>query len=92
MSTGIIHQELEAVGNVIELPGNWPSADLCKPFEESEGQDVAKQLMPQLEKILLHGDKAAFEALYWDDGFWRDQVALSWTFRTFYQKRCASRV
>jgi len=85
MSVGIVHQELEAVGNVLELPGDWPSGDLCKPFEQSEGQALAKQLVPQLEKI-LHGDKAALEALYWYDGFWRDQVALTWTFRTFHQK------
>lgn len=76
--------ELEGIKNVRDLPGDW-LVDEWKTFEESEGRKLAQGLYPKLVKI-LHGDEAELSALIHPQGFWRDLVALSWTFRTFHEK------
>lgn len=76
--------ELEAIKNVRDLPGDW-LVDEWKTFDESEAQSLAESLHPKIVK-LLQGDEAEFQASIAEKGFWRDLVALSWTFRTFHGK------
>lgn len=77
--------ELEAIDDVKSLPGGFPAVAECLPFTSDEAQSVASSLVDSVRKI-LSGDTAELEKLYYQDGFWRDQVSLAWTFRTFHKK------
>lgn len=79
-------QELAAIEDITALSGGFPAPEQCLPFSQDEAESLAKHLLPSFERI-LKGDEATLSDLYYDDGFWRDQVALSWTFRTFHEKR-----
>ena len=81
--------ELEAIDDVNALPGGFPSPDLLKPFLEAEVQEIARSFVPSITKILQDCDEEELEKLYYADGFFRDQVSLTWTFRTFHTRRCA---
>lgn len=76
--------ELEAIDDVKALPGGFPDPATCTPFKEDEVQDVARSLVPAITKILQDADVAELQKLYYREGFWRDQVSLAWTFRTFH--------
>lgn len=80
-----VELELEAIEDVSALAGGFPAAAECKPFEADKVQEIAQNLVPSIQKILT-GDAQELDALYAEDGFWRDQVALAWTFRTFQSK------
>jgi hypothetical protein len=76
--------ELEGIKNVRDLPGDWLVNEWAT-FDPSEAQSLADSLHPRIVK-LLRGDEAEFQALIDENGFWRDIVALSWSFRTFHGK------
>lgn len=84
-------EELQAIDDVKALPGGFPAPEACVHFTDDEAQDVARSLAPSIDKI-LRGDEAELDRLYYADGFWRDQVSLAWTFRTFQSKRSVSTV
>jgi hypothetical protein len=77
--------ELEAIDDVRCLPGGFPEPEQCLPFDKDEINQIAEEFASSAQKILA-GDVEELKKLYYDDGFWRDQVSLSWTFRTFHQK------
>ena len=83
-AVAVPQHELEGIKNVRDLPGDW-LVDEWTTFDESEAQSLAGSLQPRIEK-LLQGDESEFEAFYAEKGFWRDLVALTWTFRTFHGK------
>lgn len=75
--------ELEAIDDVKALPGGFPAAETCLPFQVDEIQEVARSLVNSIQKI-FNGDVDELRKVYYEDGFWRDQVSLAWTFRTFH--------
>lgn len=72
------------IRDVRDLPGGY-LVDDWKPFEESEVAELADALHPRVVRV-LQGDKAELASLMHPQGFWRDIICLSWTFRTFYAK------
>lgn len=76
--------ELEAIDDVKDLPGGFPDPATCTPFKQGEAQDIARSVAPSIVRILQEADEAELARLYHGDGFWRDQVSLAWTFRTFH--------
>ena len=77
--------ELEAIDDVRSLAGGFPAPEQCLPFCEDEINQIAEEFAASAQKILA-GDVEELQKLYYDDGFWRDQVSVTWTFRTFHQK------
>lgn len=75
--------ELEAIDDVKALPGGFPATETCLPFQADEIQEVARSLVTSIQKI-FNGDVEELRKVYYQDGFWRDQVSLAWTFRTFH--------
>lgn len=77
------------IDSVAKLPGGWLQADLLKPIDESEASDVASEITPKVVKLL--SEPSAFAEvvaeLFHPQGFWRDQVGLTWSLRTFHTSR-----
>ncbi|KAH7462744.1 hypothetical protein FOMA001_g18302 [Fusarium oxysporum f. sp. matthiolae] len=58
----------------------FPSA--FKPTSSSDPQEVASALVNILNQALEKADYPAIAQLFANDGYWRDHLALSWSFRT----------
>ncbi|KAJ4252809.1 hypothetical protein NW762_010715 [Fusarium torreyae] len=58
----------------------FPSAS--KPPASSDPQEAAETLVGLVNQALQKKDYPALARLFTDDGFWRDHLALSWSFRT----------
>ena len=77
---------LHVITHVDELPGRWPDASFLAPFHQAdEALSIAQSIVPQVTAILAHpaASRDVLSELFHPDGFWRDLVALSWSFRTF---------
>lgn len=77
--------EVDAIKSVRDLPGGWKHEE-WKAIEDDEAKTLAESLHPKIVNI-LKGDKAELENLVDANGYWRDMVCLSWTFRTFHTKQ-----
>ncbi|KAJ7492073.1 hypothetical protein FB451DRAFT_1501505 [Mycena latifolia] len=75
---------MQGISHISELPGSFPSLDLLSPFRDNEALDVAKSIAPAISALLSEPTKSAVEVLFHVDAFWRDQVSLSWSLRTFH--------
>lgn len=58
----------------------FPSAS--KPTSNSDPQELASAIVNILNQALEKGDYPAIAQLFANDGYWRDHLALSWSFRT----------
>ena len=84
------HQD--GIANVMDLPGAWPESDQLKAIQDSERLAIASEISPKITDLLSKPEKATtiVKELFHEDSFWRDQVAITWSLRTFYSKRYAS--
>ncbi|KAF7302875.1 hypothetical protein MKEN_01249700 [Mycena kentingensis (nom. inval.)] len=75
---------MSAIASVEELPGGYPSPASLLPFTSEEALGIAQRLASKVVKLLVAPTKELFDELFRPDAFWRDQVALTWTLRTFH--------
>ena len=76
----------DAIANVLQLRGAWLASDLLLPIREDEAPSIASAISPSIVDLFARPKQAAglFNELFHAEGFWRDQVALTWSLRTFY--------
>lgn len=67
-------------GSTNIIPAKFPSAS-PKPTS-SDPQEIATSVVNAFNKALQSKDYPALSQLFTDDGFWRDHLALTWSFRT----------
>ncbi|KAJ6486047.1 hypothetical protein C8R47DRAFT_1128827 [Mycena vitilis] len=72
------------ISDISQLSGSFVSEDLLSVFGEKEALGVAKAVAPTISRLFLDPTKASFDALFHPDAFWRDNVSLSWSLRTFH--------
>ncbi|CAK5264807.1 unnamed protein product [Mycena citricolor] len=75
---------MAAISHISELPGSFPALDSVSAFEATEALDVARSVAPAIIEILSNPTETAINQLFLPDAFWRDQVSLSWSLRTFH--------
>ncbi|KAJ7664931.1 hypothetical protein B0H17DRAFT_1211080 [Mycena rosella] len=76
--------ESDRILHINQLPGSFVSLDLLSTFRENEAPDAAKSVAPAISALLSTPTKSGVDALFHADAFWRDQVSLSWSLRTFH--------
>ncbi|RGP74740.1 putative flavin-containing monooxygenase [Fusarium sporotrichioides] len=67
-------------GSTNIIPAKFPSAS-PKPTS-SDPQEIATSVVNAFNKALQSKDYPALSQLFTEDGFWRDHLALTWSFRT----------
>lgn len=77
---------LDAITHVNQLPGRWSDPSLLAPLHPEEALSVAQSIAPQVIAILAHpaASRDVLSELFHPDGFWRDLISLSWTFRSIH--------
>ena len=76
---------LDAITHVDQLPGRWPDPSLLACCHADEALSIAQSIVPQVTAILAHpaSSRDVLLNLFHPDGFWRELICLSWSFRTF---------
>lgn len=67
-------------GSINIIPAKFPSAS-PKPAS-SDPQEIATSVVNAFNKALQSKDYPALSQLFTDDGYWRDHLGLTWSFRT----------
>jgi hypothetical protein len=66
-------------GSTNIIPAKFPSASPKAPTDPLE---IATNVVNAFNKALQSKDYPALSQLFTNDGFWRDHLALTWSFRT----------
>ncbi|KAJ7665075.1 hypothetical protein DFH06DRAFT_307713 [Mycena polygramma] len=72
------------ISDISQLSGSFVSVDLLSIFDDKEALGVAKAIAPAISRLFLDPSEASLDALFHPDAFWRDNVSLSWSLRTFH--------
>ncbi|KAM0242115.1 hypothetical protein ACHAP5_007352 [Fusarium lateritium] len=83
----VIAETIPRTSRMWAVPGStnialakFPSASKTK--SSSNPQEIATAVVTAVNKALQSRDYPALAQLFADDGFWRDHLALTWSFRT----------
>lgn len=81
---------MTALDNVAELPGAWVLPELLSPAQGIDKNAAAEIVSPKIVELLSSTDdeqmKAIIDEIFHEEGFWRDQVCLTWSLRTFHKR------
>lgn len=79
-----------AVKDVRDLAGDFVDSSQLLPFTDNEADEIALSIVPQIKDLLSKTTKTqkVLDELFHSEAFWRDQVSLSWSLRTFHPTRC----
>ncbi|KAF7302474.1 hypothetical protein HMN09_00881500 [Mycena chlorophos] len=77
---------MAAVSSIKDLPGGFPPLDALsiEAFKQEEAIPVVQSLLPKISSLLSEPRSEVIEDLLHPGAFWRDQVALTWSLRTFH--------
>ncbi|KAF7302460.1 hypothetical protein HMN09_00880100 [Mycena chlorophos] len=77
---------MAAVSSIKDLPGGFPPLDALsiQAFKQEEAIPVVQSLLPKICSLLSDPRSEVIEELLYPGAFWRDQVALTWSLRTFH--------
>lgn len=79
-----------AVQNITDLPGAWLAPDLLHTVKDTDTTTVTEQIAPRILDLLTTSDeeelRAIIDTTFHAEGFWRDQVCLTWNMRTFHRR------
>lgn len=76
-----------ALDHVDELPGGFPDISEVAPISQEEGLGIAKSFEHDIRQLLAQPSADLIEQLFHPEAFWRDQVSLTWSIRTFHPSR-----
>lgn len=79
-TTGIPSHNRVEPGSVNTLASKFPETSTPSPTLNAD--DVASDVIHQLNTALSQKDYSAIANLFLEDGFWRDHLCISWDFHT----------
>lgn len=67
----------------VNIPiGKFPSTTSPDPSSSPTAAEIASKLVVDFNQALTNKDPAAISQLFFENGYWRDHLALSWDFHT----------
>lgn len=67
----------------VNIPiGRFPSTISPNPSSSPTATEIASKLIADFNQALTNKDPAAISQLFFQNGYWRDHLALSWDFHT----------
>lgn len=75
--------------HVNQLKGRWPKPSEVSSISEAQGKEGALAFAEDVKRHLASNVEQLIAEWFLEDAFWRDQVALSWSLRTFHPTQCA---
>ncbi|KAF3407675.1 putative indole-3-pyruvate monooxygenase YUCCA3 [Talaromyces pinophilus] len=80
--TTTLSQDRVEPGSVNIPIGMFPSTTSPDPSSSPTATEIASNLIADFNQALANKDPAAISQLFFENGYWRDHLALSWDFHT----------
>ncbi|KAI7976326.1 hypothetical protein EIK77_010799 [Talaromyces pinophilus] len=80
--TTTLSQDRVEPGSVNIPIGKFPSTTSPDPSSSPTATEIASNLIADFNQALANKDPAAISQLFFENGYWRDHLALSWDFHT----------